>query len=206
MSKRDAKRQAILDTARRLYLSQGFDKTSVSQITAEVGGSKATIYSHFPSKEELFVECMTAAVDGCIAQIASTFAEELDSVDIDPASSLRGYGAAYLELVCSPSIVATRRLLIAEATRSGIGKLLLARIAEMRTHVVALISRLMVTGVLRPDDAALAAEQLRALLEAEVLEPLLLHMREKSPDQQEMLLAADRAVSAFLRAYAPTEP
>ena len=53
MKKRDAKRQAILDTAYRLFRTQGFDRTSVSQITAEVGGSKATIYSHFPSKEEL---------------------------------------------------------------------------------------------------------------------------------------------------------
>ena len=46
---------------------QGFDKTSVSEITAEVGGSKATIYSHFPSKEELFVECMLAAAENYVA-------------------------------------------------------------------------------------------------------------------------------------------
>ena len=50
MKKRDTKRQAILDTAYRLFRAQGFDKTSVSEITAQVGGSKATIYSHFPSK------------------------------------------------------------------------------------------------------------------------------------------------------------
>ena len=67
MRKSDSKRQAILDTAYRLFRAQGFDKTSVSEITAEVGGSKATIYSHFPSKEELFVECMMAAAENYMA-------------------------------------------------------------------------------------------------------------------------------------------
>ena len=67
MKKSDIKRQAILDTAYRLFRTQGFDKTSVSEITAEVGGSKATIYSHFPSKEELFVECMLAAAENYMA-------------------------------------------------------------------------------------------------------------------------------------------
>ena len=66
MKRGNAKRQAILDTAYRLFRTQGFDKTSVSQITAEVGGSKATIYSHFSSKEELFVACMASTSEGFI--------------------------------------------------------------------------------------------------------------------------------------------
>ena len=56
--KSNIKRQAILETAYRLFRTQGFDKTSMTEITTQVGGSKATVYSHFPSKEELFVECM----------------------------------------------------------------------------------------------------------------------------------------------------
>ncbi len=63
MSKSDSKRQAILENAYRLFRAQGFDGTSMADITSEVGGSKATLYSHFPSKEELFVECMMAALE-----------------------------------------------------------------------------------------------------------------------------------------------
>lgn len=203
MKKRDAKRQAILDTAYRLFLTQGFDKTSVAQITAEVGGSKATIYSHFPSKEVLFVECMTAAVDDYIAQIISRSADQLDASISDPATLMREYGTAYLKFVCSPDIVATRRLMIAEAPRSGIGRLFLAKLAAMRVHVVNFLSQLMSAGALRPDDAHLAAEHLRALLEAEIVEPLLLNARDDSPSDGEIALAAERAVSAFLKAYAP---
>lgn len=203
MKKRDAKRQAILDTAYRLFLMQGFDKTSVSQITAEVGGSKATIYSHFPSKEVLFVECMTAAVDDHIEAIVARSAEQLRASETDPEAALRQYGTNYLTLVCSPDIVATRRLMIAEATRSGIGRLFHAKISAMRTHVVAFLSGLMTIGALRPDDAALAAEHLRALLEAEIIEPLLLDAQDGSPNHGQIAIAADRAISAFLKAYAP---
>jgi hypothetical protein len=64
----------------------------------------------------------------------------------------------------------------------------------------------MVSGLLRLDDSDLAADQLGALLEAEVLEPLLLNVREVAPNEKETALAARRAVAAFLRAYAPTVP
>jgi len=203
MKKRDAKRQAILEAANRLFRSQGFDGTSVSQITAEVGGSKATIYSHFPSKEELFVECMTATADDYIAGISALGTAQLGASGVDVGTVLRNYATNYVTFICAPDIVAARRLMIAEATRSGIGKLFLAKIAAMRAHVVAFLAQLMAAGALRPDDARLAAEHLRALLEAEILEPLLLHARDDSPGAAEIALAADRAVGAFLRAYAP---
>lgn len=203
MKKRDAKRQAILDTAYRLFLVQGFDRTSVSQITTEVGGSKATIYSHFPSKEELFVECVTAAAEDFITGIAAQAGAQLDASRTDPGIVLRHFGTSYLTLVCSPDIVAARRLMIAEAARAGVGKLFFAKISAMRAQIVAFLSQLMAAGHLRPDDARLAAEHLRGLLEAEILEPLMLQARDDFPDEKEIALAADRAVAAFLRAYAP---
>lgn len=196
---RDAKRQAILDAAYRLFRTHGFDGTSISEITAQVGGSKATIYSHFPSKEELFVECMTAALEDYVTGTVAQF----DVVGADPGAALREFGEKILNFGSSPDMVAVRRLIIAEASRSGIGKLFFAKIVALRTHVASLLSKFMASGALRPDDADFAASQLRALLEVELLEPLLLHVREGSPDEKEIALAADRAVAAFLKAYEP---
>lgn len=204
MTKRDAKRQAILDTAYRLFRAQGFDRTSVSQITAAVGGSKATIYSHFPSKEGLFVECMTAAAEDFITWITEQAFVQPDASGTDPAAVLREYGVRYLAFVSSPDIVAARRLLIAEASRSAIGKLFYAKLGALRRQVEAFLSQFMASGALRRDDPRLAAEHLRGLLEAEILEPLLLHARDDSPDEKEIAWAAERAIAAFLRAYAPT--
>jgi AcrR family transcriptional regulator len=204
MKKRDAKRQAILDTAYRLFQTQGFERTSVSQITAAVGGSKATIYSHFPSKEDLFVECMMAAAEDYFTRIVEQSVTQLDASGTDLGTVLRDYGINYLKLVCSPDIMAARRLLIAEASRSAIGKLFYGRMTAMRTHVEAFLSQLMASGALRHEDPQLASEHLRGLLEAEIVEPLLLQARDDSPDEKEIALAADRAVAAFLRAYAPS--
>lgn len=199
MRNRSIKRQAILDAAYRLFGTQGFDKTSISEITAEVGGSKATIYSHFRSKEELFVECMMAAAEDYITSTVAL----LDASGTDPDAVLRDFGSSFLSFASSPHSVTVRRLLIAEAGRLDIGKLFFAKIAALRAHVAGLLSRLMASGALRPDDAHLAAGHLRALLEAEILEPLLLRAREMPPDDEEIALAADRAVSAFLRSYGP---
>jgi len=57
---RPAKGCQIVDAARRLFLEQGYEVTSMDAIAAEAGVSKRTVYSHFRSKEELFVEIMSA--------------------------------------------------------------------------------------------------------------------------------------------------
>ena len=177
MKKSDSKRQAILDTAFRLFRTQGFDKTSVSEITAEVGGSKATIYSHFPSKEELFVECMMAAAEDYMAGTL----KHLDASSADPAVALFDFGKSFLSFICSAEQLEVRRLMIAEAARSGTGKLFFDKITDLRTHVSAFMSACMASGTLRRDDPTLAADHLGALLEAEILEPLLLHVRKVHP-------------------------
>lgn len=201
MEKRDSKHQAILDTAYRLFRTQGFDSTSMSQITSEVGGSRATIYSHFPSKEELFVECMTAAAQNYLAGSL----KDLNASEVDPAVALRTFGTSLLTFLCAPEQVEVRRTMIAEATRSGIGKLFFSRIAKLRAHVAEFLAACMASGKLHRDDPNLAAEYLGALLEVELMDPLLLQARDSAPDEEETTLAANRAVSAFLRAYAPTD-
>jgi AcrR family transcriptional regulator len=199
VKKSGLKRQTILDSAYRLFRAQGFDKTSVAEVTAAAGGSKATIYRHFPSKEELFVECMMAAAENYI----SGTLKHLDAY-ADPGVALRDFGTSFLSFICSAEQLEVRRLMIAEAARSGTGKLFFDKISTLRAHVSAFLSACMASGTLRADDADLAADHLGALLEAEILAPLLLHVREGSPEAEEIALAANRAVAAFLRAYAPT--
>ena len=202
MSKSDSKRQAILDNAYQLFRAQGFDGTSMADITSHVGGSKATLYSHFPSKEELFVECMMAALENYMSDTL----KHLDASQRDPEAALRNFGTSVLNFICSPEQVEVRRLMIAEAARSGTGKLFFDKISALRSQISSFLAACMASGLLRRDDPDLAADHLGALLEAEILEPLLLQVREGAPDEEETALAARRAVAAFLRAYAPTAP
>jgi AcrR family transcriptional regulator len=47
------KRQRILDTAAGLFARQGFNKTSIAEISSGCNASKAWIYHYFPNKEDI---------------------------------------------------------------------------------------------------------------------------------------------------------
>lgn len=49
-------REQIIQTASRLFYEQGYNLTGINQIIAEAGVAKASLYYHFPSKEDLCVE------------------------------------------------------------------------------------------------------------------------------------------------------
>ncbi|MBS1166636.1 MAG: TetR/AcrR family transcriptional regulator, partial [Proteobacteria bacterium] len=52
--------ERIFEAARRLFLSRGFSETSMEAIAQEAGVSKATLYSHYGSRDELFAAVIWA--------------------------------------------------------------------------------------------------------------------------------------------------
>lgn len=53
MTGRNNTKQDILEASLELFSTQGYEATSVSQIAARVGIRKASLYSHFASKQEI---------------------------------------------------------------------------------------------------------------------------------------------------------
>ena len=53
MTGRNNTKQDILEVSLELFSTQGYEATSVSQIAARVGIRKASLYSHFASKQEI---------------------------------------------------------------------------------------------------------------------------------------------------------
>src|SRR6185437_15572380 len=51
---RDQRRERIIQVARDVFYEVGYAGASMSMISARLGGSKATLYAYFNSKEELF--------------------------------------------------------------------------------------------------------------------------------------------------------
>lgn len=72
------RRKAFVDAARSAFFSQGYAGTVMSSIASQVGGSKTTLWSYFPSKEEFF----SAVVDDIIEQYGEALLIEL-SLDED---------------------------------------------------------------------------------------------------------------------------
>ena len=55
----DRTRQRITEAAVRLHTSVGPSETSISAVADAAGVTRLTLYRHFPSKDELFVACMS---------------------------------------------------------------------------------------------------------------------------------------------------
>ncbi len=53
MTDRKDTRERLIDAAHRLALRKGFDRTSVSEVIAEVGVQRGSLYHYFPGKEDL---------------------------------------------------------------------------------------------------------------------------------------------------------
>ncbi len=68
--KRNDTRELIIDTASNLFYKKGYNLTGINEIIAEAGIAKATLYSHFRSKEDLCVAYLEARDETLIQNIS----------------------------------------------------------------------------------------------------------------------------------------
>ena len=92
--KDQAKRLAILEAAKTLFMRNGYEGSSMDAIAAEAGVSKLTVYNHFTDKETLF----SAAVKSkCEEQLPELFFDLPDGAswlyDAQLLNVLEGVGA-----------------------------------------------------------------------------------------------------------------
>lgn len=59
----ELKRRAALEAAANAFNARGFYKTSLGDIAAELGVTKAALYYYFKSKDEILFECHTLAIE-----------------------------------------------------------------------------------------------------------------------------------------------
>jgi AcrR family transcriptional regulator len=106
------RREAILAVAERGFLKHGYSGTSMSAISAELGGSKGTLWTYFPSKGELF-----AAV---LEEATSTYRREIADL-LKPSEDVREtvlqFCRSYICKITSPEALRLHRLVSAEISR-----------------------------------------------------------------------------------------
>jgi TetR/AcrR family transcriptional repressor of mexJK operon len=195
------KRHAVLDAAAALFMAQGYGAVSMDAIAREAGVSKATLYAHFGSKDQLFATIINEA---CRSKMAA--ADVLVETDIastnDVAEALRAFGIRITQFLLEPATQAIYRVVVAECTRFP--ELGAAFHESGPAHFVAFFSswigRQMRAGRLRVADPAVAAEQFLALIRGGI------HMRVSvglPVDCDDACIArhAAAAVDTFLRAF-----
>lgn len=107
----DDRAERYLDAALELFAERGYVGTTTDMVVARVGGSKATLYKRFPTKEAL--------VTGLMERVAASI-----NPPIDPASDTRSLEEALVEIgtnavrgVTSPGAIAVLRICLGENGR-----------------------------------------------------------------------------------------
>lgn len=202
LSRREAKkldrREAILEVARDHFLQHGYAATTMSEIAATIGGSKATLWSYFPSKEALF----EAVLDQVTTQFRQQMVELLDPGS-DFEATLRSFCRRFLEKVTMPAAISLHRLIHAEAGRfPEVGEIFYER-GPATTHRLLgkFIGAAMERGLIRLDDATQASKVLITLCMAGGHQQMLLGRIDRTYPER-IATDADSAVDLFLRAYA----
>jgi AcrR family transcriptional regulator len=195
--KTDARRTAIVRAAWEVFRARGFQGATMSEISDRVGGSKATLYGYFKSKEELFA----AALEEAVGERADEMFERLAGPG-DLRARLLDYARAYMESRLEADFIGVARALIAEAERSDICDLIRAQfIVPKWRRLASVIEAEMAAGRLRVADPYRAAMHLRGLIEGDLLERRLHGDATITPAEVETEVI--EGVDAFLRAYAP---
>jgi len=90
-------RQRILDTADRLFYAEGIRAVGIDRVIAEAGVAKATLYAHFPSKDDLILAVLYHRESAVVAFFAEATARHRKRAK-DP---LRAFFAALKEWFAS---------------------------------------------------------------------------------------------------------
>ncbi len=197
-TKTEAKRLAILDEAARAFRELGFERTSMNEICARMGGSKATIYNYFASKEELFFEVMSLTTEDEFGKVHAAL--EHDCLEVEDA--LYRFGVRLLSFLYSPPLQAQRRLTVAEAGRSPqLGRLIYERgVLRSQSFVEAYLARAIARGALKEAPTRVMARHLYALLEAE-FQVRWLFQQLGELTYEDIEPATRRAVDVFMAGY-----
>ena len=195
----NAKRQQILDGARRSFFAQGFDGTSINDIVKAAGVSKGTVYAYFSSKEKLF--------EALVYQDRRRQAEQSTIVldDGRPVGEvLYDFGLTIVKLMSSEESIAQVRTVVAVADKfPEIGRSFYeAGPAFAIAKIAAYLSRRMAAGDLREADPELAAYQFMDVISGCVHKPRLFNAQHlvKKRSVEEVVAAG---VELFLNGLAP---
>lgn len=190
-----AKIASIVKAARKLFAENGYSETSMEAIAREARVGKATVYSHFTSKEDLFSAVVT--LEG---ELQFTWLSQDRPVSV--AKDMHEFGYHVFNLVTAPENTDIIRMISAEAKRfPDLGRIFFEagplRLVEM---VARYLERADAAGELSIPDPTLAAHQFLSLVAAEVRLAALLGVLEPI-DHDAARRSARSGVDLFLKAY-----
>jgi AcrR family transcriptional regulator len=136
-----ATRQAILDSARRIFLERGYAATTMPAIARDAGTALDTVYATVGKKPALFRLLVESAISGASEAVPTEAREFVRAIRAAPsaAEKLRIYAATLHEI--QPRLAPLFRVLQAAAPLDPDLKALWDEIAERRAANMLLLAR-----------------------------------------------------------------
>ena len=199
-------KQGILEVSLDLFSVQGFEATSISQIASAVGIRKASLYSHFESKQAI----LDALVKDVLEQYAehSIFAkadrDQYDDTEDKPA--LTPDAAAQMILgqvryiLHDPYISRARKMLAIEQFQNPeLAKLQTKQnYSDVMHYFTGLVKYLIRHDVLTEDDPEIMAAQLCLPISTWI------NLCDREPDREaEVMELISRHIQQFFKVYRP---
>ena len=192
----EEKRDEIVQIAAELFQKHGYDRCSMAALSERLGGSKATLYGYFPSKEDL----LRAVLDCEVASDADHMLRDFPATD-DLRESLILLGTAYLNKRMSPLPVANIRMVANQPAGSTMGKVFYQDIIRPNFGRLAeKFGELMDQGKLKQADPEVVMMHWKGLCDWDFFEQRLLGAID-GPDPDKVRKAVTLAADAFLKLY-----
>lgn len=198
-----ARRESIVSAAAQLFQEMGYERASMNELAKRLGGSKATLYSYFPSKEALFIAVVRAHATMHLSDAVAELAGRIKT-GVSLYETLMRFGERMLSVLTNDSsALAVYRMVVAEAGRSNIGMLFYESGPSECVDVLSdLMMAAMEQGDLRQDDPRIRALQFLALVTAET--EIRIFQCEPEPfSTDEIRELTRRAVDMFLMGAGP---
>jgi AcrR family transcriptional regulator len=193
-----AKRNQILDGAKRCFMSLGFEAASMNEITSEAGVSKGTIYVYFEDKEDLF-KALIEREKSAVMSAARIKLHEGGTT----AEALTRFGTYVTTRLTSQEVIRAQRLVLGVAERMPEIATRFFGSDAFSAHLILkeFLEERMSAGELDVPDPDLAARQFLELSMASVFKRRLFGNLPQPADAEHIDYVVGRAVDMFLSYY-----
>ena len=195
LSAKARRRGAILDAAETLFIERGYDRTGLADVVRRSGGSLATLYDMFASKQGLLHAIAIRWRDETTADRARRESSGGES----PREVLLGYVRSECEIWRTPRAAALVRMLVSECLRDRTFAADIYR--DLHLPFIAGLASLFVAwsqeGAARIDDPEATARLFAATISGDMILSRLSGLEEAVPDEDEVIWRLRPIISYF---------
>ena len=196
-------KQEILEASLELFSVQGFEATSISQIANAVGVRKASLYSHFGSKQ--------AILDTLVKQVLQQYEEhsvlahgnwekDAGNLPLTADEAVRMVQGQIRFILHDPAISRARKMLVIEQFQNrSLAKLQTKQnYSDVLGYFTGLIKCLIQKGVLAEDDPEIMAAQFCLPIS------VWINLCDREPERETGVMElVDKHIRQFFRVYQP---